>query len=127
MCHCLECQRRGGSAFSVAVFYPRAAAGLAVTREVRACASRDRDLVIELWARCGLTRRWTDPAADFDLALRGRGFGARMMQAAEAWLRGKGAPKLRVMVREDNAAALGFYARLGFERQSVITLERRLD
>ena len=23
MCHCLDCQRRSGSAFSVAVFYPR--------------------------------------------------------------------------------------------------------
>ena len=29
MCHCLDCQRRTGSAFSVAVFYPRARVTLA--------------------------------------------------------------------------------------------------
>ena len=138
-----------------------------MTLDVRHCTSDERDLATGLWTRCGLTRPWNDPAADFDLALssasstvlggfigpkliasvmvgfdghrgwvyyvavdqadRGRGFGARMMQAAEMWLRDKGAPKLQFMVREENGSALKFYTKLGFERQSVINLGRRLD
>ena len=54
------------------------------------------------------------------------GLGRRMMAAAEAWLRARGAPKLQLMVREDNAAALGFYEALGLERQEVVTLGRFL-
>jgi ribosomal protein S18 acetylase RimI-like enzyme len=54
------------------------------------------------------------------------GLGRRMMQAAEAWLRGRGAPKLQLMVRADNAAAVGFYERLGLERQDVVVLGKRL-
>jgi len=134
---------------------------------VRSCAPAERETVIALWERCGLTRPWNDPRADFDLALAGRastvlggyegaalaaavmvgfdghrgwvyylavepgaqrrGFGRRMMDAAEAWLVVRGAPKIQLMVRSDNAEALGFYERLGLERQAVVTLGRRLD
>ena len=54
------------------------------------------------------------------------GLGRTMMAGAEAWLRVRGAPKLQLMVREDNAAALGFYEALGLERQRVVTLGRFL-
>ena len=54
------------------------------------------------------------------------GLGRRMMAEAEAWLRARGAPKLQLMVREDNEAALGFYEALGLERQEVVTLGRFL-
>lgn len=54
------------------------------------------------------------------------GLGRTMMDAAEAWLRGRGAPKIQLMVREDNEAALGFYESLGLERQKVVTLGRFL-
>jgi ribosomal protein S18 acetylase RimI-like enzyme len=57
---------------------------------------------------------------------RGAGLGRALMTAAEDWLRGQGAPKVQLMVREDNAAALGFYDGLGFERQKVVTLGRFL-
>ena len=53
---------------------------------------------------------------------RGEGLGRTMMAAAEAWLADRGAPKLQLMVRAENAEALDFYARLGFERQAVVTL-----
>ena len=39
----------------------------------------------------------------------------------------RGAPKIQLMVREDNEAALGFYHSLGLERQKVVTLGRFLD
>ncbi|MBV9881386.1 MAG: GNAT family acetyltransferase [Sphingomonadaceae bacterium] len=55
------------------------------------------------------------------------GLGRRMMAAAEAWLRARGAPKLQLMVRADNEAALGFYEALGLERQPVVTLGRFLS
>lgn len=52
------------------------------------------------------------------------GIGRALMAAAEAWLRDRGAPKIQLMVREDNAGALGFYEALGLERQKVVTLGR---
>lgn len=58
--------------------------------------------------------------------LRGQGLGRALMAAAEDWLRARGAPKIQLMVREDNASALGFYAALGLERQPVVTLGRFL-
>ena len=54
------------------------------------------------------------------------GLGRRVMQAAETWLRGRGAPKIQLMVRTSNAAAIGFYERMGLERQDVVTLGKRL-
>ena len=54
------------------------------------------------------------------------GLGARMMMAAEAWLRARGVPKIQLMVREGNEDALAFYEALGLERQPVVTLGRFL-
>jgi len=54
------------------------------------------------------------------------GRGRRLMDAAEAWLRRRGAPKIQLMVREDNVEALRFYEALGLERQKVVTLGRFL-
>ena len=59
-------------------------------------------------------------------AHRRQGLGRALMAAAEAWLRGRGAPKIQLMVREDNEA-IGFYEALGLERQKVVTLGRFLD
>lgn len=55
------------------------------------------------------------------------GIGRRLMAAAEDWLCRQGAPKIQLMVRDDNAAALDFYSALGLERQKVVTLGRFLD
>jgi ribosomal protein S18 acetylase RimI-like enzyme len=57
---------------------------------------------------------------------RGTGLGRALMAAAEGWLRDCGAPKLQLMVREDNHAALGFYTALGLERQKVAVFGRFL-
>ena len=62
-----------------------------------------------------------------DPAHRRSGLGRTMMAAAEAWLRGRGAPKIQFMVREDNAATIAFYEHLGYARQPVATLGRFLD
>ena len=60
-------------------------------------------------------------------AARGRGLGRRLMEACEAWAAQRGIPKIQLMLRKDNAAARGFYERLGYERSDVIVLGRRLD
>lgn len=58
---------------------------------------------------------------------RGQGTGIALMAAAERWLRERGSPKIQLMVRGDNISALGFYERIGYARQDVVVLGRRLD
>jgi len=58
---------------------------------------------------------------------RGQGTGSALMAAAEGWLREQGSPKVQLMVRGDNISALGFYERIGYARQDVVVLGRRLD
>ncbi|AOH84638.1 acetyltransferase [Sphingomonas panacis] len=55
------------------------------------------------------------------------GLGRALMAAAEAWLAARGVPKVQLMVREGNTAALGFYDALGLERQDVVVLGRFLE
>lgn len=56
-----------------------------------------------------------------------RGIGRALMTAAATWLADRGAPKIQLMVREENTEAIGFYEALGMIRQPVVTLGRRLD
>ncbi|MEH6662818.1 MAG: GNAT family acetyltransferase [Parasphingorhabdus sp.] len=58
---------------------------------------------------------------------RKQGLGRKMMEAAEAWLRERDAPKIQLMVRDDNEAAIEFYKALGYELQPVVTIGKRLD
>lgn len=58
--------------------------------------------------------------------LRGGGVGRLLMGAAETWLRERDVPKLNLMVRHDNAAALAFYARLGYADGAVTVLGKFL-
>ena len=58
---------------------------------------------------------------------RGKGIGRALMAAAEAWLRKRECPKIQLMVRNDNSAAKGFYAAIGYAEQDVVTIGRRLD
>ncbi|MFT4085248.1 MAG: GNAT family acetyltransferase [Nocardioides sp.] len=71
-------------------------------------------------------RGWVYYLAVADPA-RGRGLGRQLMAAAEAWLVERGIPKLQFMVRTDNAVVLDFYDHLGYARQDVLVLGRRLD
>ena len=55
------------------------------------------------------------------------GLGRALMAAAEAWLAERGCPKIQLMVRDDNAAAIAFYRSLGLEVQKVAVLGRFLE
>jgi ribosomal protein S18 acetylase RimI-like enzyme len=54
------------------------------------------------------------------------GFGRDLVHGAEEWLRQAGVPKLQLMVRSTNAAALGFYDALGFATEAVVVRSRWL-
>lgn len=54
------------------------------------------------------------------------GVGRAMMAAAEAWLRARGAPKLLLMVREDNAKVTAFYQSLGYSLEPRLVLAKWL-
>ncbi|GAA4830927.1 GNAT family acetyltransferase [Luteimicrobium xylanilyticum] len=60
-----------------------------------------------------------------DPAWQGRGFGRETVVAAEAWLAAQGAPKVQLMVRHTNTAAVGFYEALGYTDQEATVLGRR--
>ena len=55
------------------------------------------------------------------------GWGRRLVQECERWVRDRGIPKLQLMVRGDNDRAVRFYAALGYEPARVQVLGRRLD
>lgn len=57
----------------------------------------------------------------------GTGLGRRVVAAAEDWLRGAGAQKVRLMVRTTNTAVLGFYASLGYADAECTVLGRDLS
>ena len=58
---------------------------------------------------------------------RKQGLGQAMMRAAEAWIIARGLPKLQLMVRADNTAAMGFYEAIGYAAEPVTVLSRRFD
>jgi ribosomal protein S18 acetylase RimI-like enzyme len=57
---------------------------------------------------------------------RRQGNGRMLMAAAEEWLREKGAVKVQLMVRDENAPVLEFYEVAGYERNEVQVLSRWL-
>lgn len=56
----------------------------------------------------------------------GSGFGARIVVAAEAWLRARGVRKVQLMVRPTNDRVLAFYEHLGYETSPVTVMQRWL-
>ncbi len=59
-------------------------------------------------------------------ARQGGGVGRRMVQACEAWLKARGAPKSQLMIRETNVAVEAFYHRLGYRTIPRLVLQKVL-
>lgn len=60
---------------------------------------------------------------------RGRGYGAALMEHAEALLLARGCPKVNVSVRAENSGVIGFYRRRGYHLEDAshaVTLALRL-
>lgn len=85
----------------------------------------DGRLAATVMTGCDGHRGWVYYLA-VDPQLRHAGHGATMMRAAEGWLKARGAPKLNLMVRSDNAAAVGFYKAIGYARSDVMVLQKVL-
>lgn len=60
-------------------------------------------------------------------AQQGRGYGRRIVDAAEAWLVERGVWKANLLVRTGNAAVLGFYDGLGYETGTAQQIEKWID
>ncbi len=59
MCHCLDCQRRTGSAFSVAVFYPRERVAVeGATRTFTRDSASGKPVTFHFCERCGSNLFW---------------------------------------------------------------------
>ncbi|MCH8559762.1 GNAT family acetyltransferase [Nesterenkonia sp. LB17] len=56
-----------------------------------------------------------------------QGLGKALLAGAEDWLRGRGVPKLMLMVRQENAGVQDFYRALGYTDQDTVVLGRWLD
>ena len=59
-----------------------------------------------------------------DAPERGRGVGAALLRAIEAWARGRGATRLQLLADRENAPALSFYARMGWAGTRLVCLRR---
>jgi len=70
-------------------------------------------------------RGWVNYLA-VDSEVRGRGIGRELMAQVERGLRVLGCPKVNLQVRATNAAAIGFYRRLGYLDDEVVSLGKRL-
>ena len=55
-----------------------------------------------------------------------RSIGRQMMAAVEERLMALGCPKINLQVRADNASALAFYERIGYGRDDVVSMGKRL-
>ena len=55
-----------------------------------------------------------------------KGLGRKMMEAIEKKLISKGCPKINLMVRNDNLGVVEFYERIGYKKDEVVELGKRL-
>lgn len=61
-----------------------------------------------------------------DPALQHQGIGAKLVGAAEDWLKQRGAPKAMLMIRKSNEGAMRFYEALQYEPSDVKIMQKWL-
>ena len=98
---------------------------LRVQREMFLVGWRGSRLVATVMAGYEGHRGWINyltVAPDY----RRHGLGKRLMEEAEALLRGLGCAKINLQVRSSNAAVVESYQRLGFSVDDVVSMGKRL-
>ena len=88
-------------------------------------AEVDRQIVGAVMAGYEGHRGWINYLAVEPARQRG-GLGRALMTEAEQRLRAAGCPKINLQVRTDTVAAIAFYERIGFRRDQVVSLGKRL-
>ena len=58
---------------------------------------------------------------------RRQGIGRKIMEEAEKRLSSAGCPKINLQVRETNRAVIRFYERIGYTRDQVVSMGKRLE
>jgi ribosomal protein S18 acetylase RimI-like enzyme len=58
---------------------------------------------------------------------RRQGIGRRVMEEAEKRLKSAGCPKINLQVRETNHAVIKFYERIGYTKDLVVSMGKRLE
>ncbi|MFZ2388528.1 MAG: GNAT family acetyltransferase [Polaromonas sp.] len=56
----------------------------------------------------------------------GKGYARQLMTQGEAQLKLVGCPKLSLQIRSSNASVMAFYQHLGYDRDDVVSLGKRL-
>lgn len=59
-------------------------------------------------------------------AHQGQGLGREIVAAAEERLLAMGCPKINIQIRDDNAAARGFYEAVGYTEDPIVSYGKRL-
>jgi len=98
----------------------------AVQRELFLVAELDGAIVGSVMGGYEGHRGWVNYLA-VDAAQRRSGLGRALMAEVESRLRAIGCPKLNLQVRNDNAAAIAFYERIGFLQDAAVSLGKRLE
>jgi ribosomal protein S18 acetylase RimI-like enzyme len=70
-------------------------------------------------------RGWVNYLA-VDPGRRRQGLGKDLMAAAERLLAERGCPKINLQVRSENADVIAFYVALGYMKDDVVSLGKRL-
>jgi ribosomal protein S18 acetylase RimI-like enzyme len=99
---------------------------LRVQREWFLVAEEDGRIVGSVMAGYDGHRGWVNYLA-VDPSQRRSGLGRELMAEVERLLAEAGCPKINLQVRGTNEAALGFYERIGYTRDDVVSLGRRLE
>lgn len=105
--------------------YKDIARKLAVQRELFVVGEMDARVVASVMAGFEGHRGWVNYLAVAP-EMRGRGYGAKLMQFAEEQLKAAGCPKVNLLVRATNTPALAFYRSLGYAADEAIPLGKRL-
>ena len=58
---------------------------------------------------------------------RRQGIGKRMMEEAEKKLSSSGCPKINLQVRKTNQEVIEFYAKIGYTKDPVVSMGKRLE
>ena len=98
---------------------------LTVQRELFLVAEADGRIVGCAMAGYDGHRGWVNYVA-VDPQMRRAGLGRALMAQVEAGLLALGCPKINLQVRETNDEVLAFYARIGYSRDAVVSLGKRL-
>lgn len=98
---------------------------LTVQRELFLVGEFEGELAATVMAGFEGHRGWVNYLA-VSPELRGRGYGARLMQVVEEQFAELGCPKVSLLVRSSNAAVLDFYRRLGYVADDAVPLGKRL-